>query len=192
MKVILKSDIEGLGDLGDVVEVKPGYARNYLLPTGRALIHNQHNINQMEVKKAKHQKKIELEKLSALEQKTKFEELSISILKKSGKNDILFGSVGVSDIVKELSLTGIEIENKKLKLAQPIKKLGDYIIPVKLFKGVIAELKVSVLSDNPEDKKDNIPEEENKKSAKVEDDEVIETVPEQTESQEESENISEE
>ena len=106
MKVILNSDIDKLGKLGDIVEVKPGYARNFLFPKQFALEVNKHNIDLMNLKKKKIQKKIELEKLSALEQKQKLDEISITMEKKSGEGDVLFGSVTIPEIEKKTGRDG--------------------------------------------------------------------------------------
>jgi large subunit ribosomal protein L9 len=147
MKVILYTDIEKLGVVGDVVEVKSGYARNYLFPKKLALEVNKHNLELMAVKKKKIQKQIELEKLSATEQKNKLEELKLKIEKKAGESDVLFGSVSVMEIEKKLEESGISIERKKLHLDEPIKRLGNYTCKVKLFQDIEAELKIEVVKE---------------------------------------------
>ncbi len=103
MKIILNEDIEHLGRLGNLVEVKPGYARNYLFPRGLALRPTKHKMEMMKYKKIKAQKRLELEKLSALDQKQKLEELTLTIKKKAGESDTLFGSVTTIEI-QQLSL----------------------------------------------------------------------------------------
>lgn len=145
MKLILNSDIDRLGKLGDIVSVKPGYARNYLLPKELALKLNKHNLELMEYKKKKIQKKIELEKLSAIDQKKKLGEITLTIEKKAGENDVLFGSVTVQEIEKKLEEMGLKIDRKKFQLAEPIKRLGNYSCNVKLFEDVETDIKIEVV-----------------------------------------------
>jgi large subunit ribosomal protein L9 len=104
----------------------------------------------MQGKKKKHQKKLEIEKLSAVEQKQKLDGVSISIKKKSGENDVLFGSVTTAEIEKELEAKGISVEKKKIHLDVPIKRLGEFTAKIKLFKDVEAEIKIEVLKDGEE------------------------------------------
>jgi large subunit ribosomal protein L9 len=150
MKILLNEDIEHLGRLGDRVEVKPGYARNYLFPRGLALQPTGHNLEMMKHKKIKAQKRLELEKLSALEQKQKLEELTLTIEKKAGESDTLFGSVTNIEIQQKLEELGTHIDRKKLHLDEPIKKLGHHVCKVKLIEDVEAELKIEVVRENEE------------------------------------------
>ena len=147
MKVILTADVEKVGNLGDIIEVKKGFARNFLLPRKYAVAVTEHNVTLMENKKKKHLKQLEVEKLSAVEQKQKLEELSITIKKKAGENDVLFGSVTTNELEKELKALGVSVEKKKLHLDEPIKRLGNYTLKIKLFKDVEAEIKIAVLKD---------------------------------------------
>jgi large subunit ribosomal protein L9 len=151
MRVILNADIEKLGKLGDIVEVKPGYARNYLFPRELALKPTKHNLDLLEVKKKKVQKKLEIEKLSALEQKQKIEEITLTIEKKAGEKDTLFGSVTTSEIEKMLEEMGVTIERRKLHLEEPIKRLGSYSCKVKLFEDIEAEFKIEVVKEGEEE-----------------------------------------
>lgn len=147
MKVILTADVEKVGNLGDIIEVKKGFARNFLLPRKYALEVTEHNVTMMESKKKRHQKQLELEKLSAVEQKQKLDGIALTIRKKAGENDVLFGSVTTSELEKELKALGITVEKKKLHLEEPIKRLGNYTLKVRLFKDVEAEVKIAVLQD---------------------------------------------
>jgi large subunit ribosomal protein L9 len=150
MKIILTSDVEKVGSLGDVIEVKKGFARNFLLPRKLGLEVNAHNITLMEGKKKKHQKKLEVEKLSAIEQKQKLDGVAIVIKKKAGENDVLFGSVTTAEIEKELEAKGFKVEKKKIHLEEAIKRLGDFTAKIKLFKDVDAEIKIQVLKEEEE------------------------------------------
>lgn len=147
MKVILTSDVDKIGNLGDIIEVKDGYARNFLLPRQMALEVNAHNIALMEGRKKKHQKKLELERLAAGEQKLKLEGVAITIRKKAGENDVLFGSVTTSEIEKELAAKGFAVEKKKIHLEEPIKRLGEFVAKIKLFQGVEAAIRITVLKE---------------------------------------------
>ncbi len=151
MKVVLNADIEKLGDIGDVVEVKSGYARNYLFPKKYALEYNKHNLAVMNIKKQKIQKTIELEKMSATEQKETLEKLSVLFQKKAGEYDVLFGSVGASGIVEELEKQGITVEKKKINLEHPIKRLGNHTCQLKLFKDISAEIKIEIVHEEEEE-----------------------------------------
>lgn len=150
MKVLLNSDIEKLGKVGDQIEVKPGYARNYLFPNNYAVEVTKHNIELLVMKRKKIDKKLELEKLSAEEQKGKIEGLKIEISKKSGENDVLFGSVTTQEIEKKLAEAGVKIERKKIHLEEPIKKLGNFTCKLKLFESVEAEVNIEVTREGDE------------------------------------------
>lgn len=150
MKVILTSDVEKVGNLGDVIEVKKGFARNFLLPRSLAVEISAHNIALMEGRKKKHQKKLEIEKLSAVEQKQKLEGVVLVIRKKAGENDVLFGSVTTTEIEKALEAKGVSVEKKKIHLDEPIKRLGDFSAKIKLFKDVEAAITIQVLKEEEE------------------------------------------
>ncbi len=147
MKVILTSDVEKVGSLGDVIEVKMGYARNFLLPRKLAVEVSEHNRALMEGRKKKHQKKLELEKLVAGEQKQKLDGIAVTIRKKAGENDVLFGSVTTAEIERELEAKGVSVERKKIHLDEPIKRLGEFSARVKLHKDVEATIAISVLKE---------------------------------------------
>lgn len=161
MKVILNENIENLGSLGDVVEVKPGFARNYLLPRELALENTKHNLEMMKYKKIKAQKKLELEKLSAVEQKKELEEITLTITKKAGETDTLFGSVTAMEIESKLAEMDITIERKKFHLEEPIKKLGSYVCKIKLVEDIEADLKIEVVREGEDQaEKDREPDKE--------------------------------
>lgn len=154
MEVILKENMENLGKLGDVVDVKPGYARNYLFPKGLAMESTEHNLDVIKHKKIKAEKQLEIEKLSAMEQKKKLEELTLTIEKKAGEKDTLFGSVTTMEIENKLSEMGVSIDRKKFHMEEPIKKLGSYTCKIKLVEDIEADLKIEVVKEG-EDETDN-------------------------------------
>ncbi len=147
MKIILREDVEHLGTAGEVVNVKNGYARNYLLPRSFAVPATKNNIEafehtrrMMEGKRAKRRKEAE-----AL--KAKLERVSCSIAKKVGDQDKLFGSVTSQDIEKAFSAEGFNIDKKDIQLVEPIKALGVYSVPVVIFDDVIANTKIWVVRE---------------------------------------------
>jgi large subunit ribosomal protein L9 len=144
VKVILKENIETLGHIGDIVKVAPGYARNYLLPKGLAIeatLKNakalDHAKRQMEYKKNK-----VLEQVKALA--AKIEGIALTLTHQAGEGDKLFGSVTNMELAEKLQSLGIDIDRKKILLAEPIKHLGEFTVAIKLHPEVSANLKVVV------------------------------------------------
>jgi large subunit ribosomal protein L9 len=148
MKVILNENVDNVGKLGDIVDVKAGFARNYLLPRRLVLEPTKHNVELLKFKKIKAAKKLELEKLSAAELKKKLEEITLTIKKKAGETDTLFGSVTAMEIESKLAEAGISIERKKFHLEEPIKKLGNYVCKIRLVEDMEADLKIEVTRDS--------------------------------------------
>lgn len=146
MKVILKEDIINLGDMGNVVEVKNGYGRNYLIPRDFAVEANLKNVKQLEHQKKLLQSRIKKVRMEAEELSSKIASISISIEVKSGKDGKLFGSVTSKDIAEAVAAQGIEIDKRKINLQEPIKRLGEYEVPVKVRQDVIATIKLEVTS----------------------------------------------
>lgn len=146
MKVILKEDIINLGDMGNIVEVKNGYGRNYLIPRDLAVEANLKNVKQLEHQKKLLQSRIKNVRMEAEELSGKIASISISIEVKSGKDGKLFGSVTSKDIAEAVAAQGIEIDKRKINLQEPIKRLGEYEIPVKVRQDVIAAIKLEVTS----------------------------------------------
>jgi len=144
MKVILKENIETLGHIGDIVKVAPGYARNYLLPKGLAVEATEKNAKALEhVKRQMAYKKDKVTE-SAKILAAKLEELTIELLHQAGEGGKLFGSVTNMEIATFLKDKGFDIDRKKIVLADPIKQLGEYVIPVKVHPEVAANIKVVV------------------------------------------------
>lgn len=144
MKVILKQDIENLGRKGDTVEIAPGYGRNYLIPRKLALEITPSNLKMIEIERQALKKKIEQERLSFKELIQRLNEVSLTFTRKAGEKDVIFGSVSSSDIKEELKKIGFEIDKKKILLDEPIKRLGNYTVSVKVYYDDRAEIKVQV------------------------------------------------
>jgi large subunit ribosomal protein L9 len=145
MKIILKTDYENLGSAGDIKEVKDGYARNFLIPKGIAVVATPSNIKAYEEIKRQKRRKIEKETRQAEELAKQLESLSLVIKMKAADESKLFGSVTSMMIYELLKEKGFEtIERKKILLAEPIKTLGEHTVPIRLFGGIVANLKVVV------------------------------------------------
>ncbi len=144
MKVILKENIETLGHIGDIVKVAPGYARNYLIPKGYAIEATTRNAKALEHAKRQMEYKKNKVKEQAMNFAAKLEALSIVLPHQAGEGDKLFGSVTNMEIAEYLRSQGIEIDRKKIVLAESIKHLGDYTATVKVHPEVNATLKIAV------------------------------------------------
>jgi len=147
MKIILKENIENLGSKGDIVNVAAGYGRNYLLPKKLALEETSSNMKMIEMEQASLKKNLEKVRISYQDDIQKLNDVSFSFKRKAGEKDTIFGSVSVADIKEELDKLGFEIEKKKILLKEPIKRLGNYTVPIKVFLDDIAEIKVQVVSE---------------------------------------------
>jgi large subunit ribosomal protein L9 len=144
MEVILREDIPHLGHIGDLVKVKDGYARNYLLPRGLALLADKRNIGELEHRKRIMADKREQALRSARSEADKLSAMRVVVKARAGEEAKLYGSVTNMDIEKALSAQGVSIERRRIRLDEPIKKLGEYRIPVQFGVGVDAELTVVV------------------------------------------------
>ena len=145
MRVILTEDVLKLGDKGKIVEVKDGYARNYLLPYNKCKIASSQNLKIYEHEKKLAEGRLKKENLVLIKLKEKIETLSITIPQKIGEQEKLFGSVTQIDIEKALKENGVDIDRKKIELEEPIKNLGIYSIPIKIDVDLKAILKLSVV-----------------------------------------------
>ena len=147
MKIILKENIENLGSKGDIVNVAAGYGRNYLLPKKLALEVTSSNMKMIEMEQAALKKNLEKARISYQGAIQKLNEVSFSFERKTGEKDTIFGSVSVADIKEELDKLGFEIEKKKILLKEPIKRLGNYTVPIKVFLEDSAEIKIQVIPE---------------------------------------------
>jgi large subunit ribosomal protein L9 len=147
MKVILLEDVDNLGKRGAVVAVKDGYGRNFLLPRKLAMPATEGNMKRVEMEAKKYRVKEAKEEADAMQMKADLEKLSLSIGVKAGEGDVLFGSVTSADIAGLLEQKGYTIDKRRIELEEPIKRLGSYQVPVKLFKSVSADVKVEVVRE---------------------------------------------
>src|SRR6185503_18064562 len=144
MEVILRETIDTLGRAGQVVKVAAGYARNFLLPRKLAYIATPGNLKVIEFERQSLIRKEAKQSDEAVKLKEMLEKVALVIQRKVGDQDTLFGSVTNSDVADELEKKGFTIEKRKIHMDDHIKKLGEYDIPVRLFKDVIASVKVKV------------------------------------------------
>ncbi|HUJ31787.1 MAG TPA: 50S ribosomal protein L9 [Candidatus Acidoferrum sp.] len=144
MQIILQEDVEKLGTRGQLVEVAEGYARNFLLPRKLGLEATPGNMKRLEKMRATFAKKEATEKESATKLAELLAGVSLTLSRKAGENDQLFGSVTSGDISEALAAQGYTIDKRKITLAEPIKLVGEYEIPVKLHREVSANVKLKV------------------------------------------------
>jgi large subunit ribosomal protein L9 len=144
MKVILREDVENLGRGGELVDVKPGYGRNYLLPRGLAVVANPKNIREIEHQKAVASAKAAKMKASAEALAKRLSDTPLTLKRKAGEQDKLFGSVTAMDLAEALAQRGLAIDRRSIDLGEPIKTLGDFEVPVKLHHEVVGKVKVKV------------------------------------------------
>jgi large subunit ribosomal protein L9 len=146
IQVILQQDVDKLGKSGELVRVRPGFARNFLLPRQLAVTATTAAVKRIEHEKQVALAKAEKGKKEAREIAAKVDALSIKLSLKAGEDGKLFGSVGTKDLEHAIAAQGLKIDRKKIHLAEPIKQVGSYEIPVKLVSDVAATLKVEVVA----------------------------------------------
>lgn len=147
VQLILKQDVEHLGSAGDVVDVKPGYARNYLLPHGLALEATEGNLKRLQEETRREEKAAEREKEQARDLAEKLEGQSVTFSVRAGEEGQLFGSVTAADIAERLQADGLQVDESWIDLDGPIKQLGVYTVSVGLHSEVRPEFKVWVVSE---------------------------------------------
>ena len=152
MEVILREHVDNLGKRGEVVKVADGYARNYLLPRKLALVATAGNKQRIERERAKFDAKEAEEKKVAEAIAGRFSGLEIEIQRRVGETEALYGSVTSSDIAAALAAKGFEVDRRKVNLQEPIKKLGEFDIPVRLHRDVTAVVKVKVVPEGEPEK----------------------------------------
>src|SRR5437870_4577772 len=146
-QVLLREDIDNLGARGEIVRVKAGYARNYLLPRRLAVEATSSNVKQIEGERAALAKREAKERSTAELQADQLRNLALKFERKVGEAGVLYGSVTSMDIAHELKEQGYEIDRRKIALREPIKRFGNYTVPVRLHRDVTVELPVKVLGE---------------------------------------------
>ena len=144
MQIILQEDIEKLGHRGDIVTVKPGYARNFLLPRKLAIEATSGNMKALERIRTSLAKKTANELEAAQKQAALINGVALHFTRKTGENDQLFGSVTTADVAEALATQGFKIDKRQVQLRESIKALGEYPVTIKIFRDVTAEVKAQV------------------------------------------------
>lgn len=148
MKIILRADVENLGRLGEVVSVKSGYGRNYLLPQGLAMLASSGNLKVFELERRKLQQRMDSLRSEADMLSSRIDGLNLIIPMRVGDNDKLYGSVTTSLIGDALAAQGIEIDRRRILLDHAIRTVGDHSVRVRLHADVVAALTVKVMSED--------------------------------------------
>ena len=148
MKVVLRQDVDNLGDRGQIVNVASGYARNYLVPKGLALPATPGNLKALEIERRSWAAKEAKEADGARALAARIAGIRLTVSKKAGENDTLYGSVTSSEIADLLESKGVEIDRRKIRLDEPIKTLGTFQVPVRLHRQVTAEIAVEVVPES--------------------------------------------
>jgi len=152
MEVILREHVDNLGRRGEIVKVADGYARNYLLPRKLALLATEGNKKQIERERVRFEAKELEEKKVAEAVSARLATVAIEISRKVGETEALYGSVTTGDIAHALGEKGVEIDKRKIVLQEPIKKLGEFTIPVKLHREVTTSITVRVIAEGEPEK----------------------------------------
>jgi large subunit ribosomal protein L9 len=148
VKVILSESVQGLGEAGDLVGVKVGYARNYLLPQGKALLATESKVRELE-----HHKRVVTEKaardlndLKAL--RDRLESVALEVTARVGEEGKLFGSVTTAHIAELLAKKGYKVDRRKIQLSEPLREIGDHIVPIRLQRDLIAEVSLKISDES--------------------------------------------
>jgi large subunit ribosomal protein L9 len=144
VKVILREDVASLGDAGEVVNVRRGFARNFLLPQGKAIPASDANLHELEHHKRVVQAKIDAERKTMMAERDRIQAHVLEVSVQAGEEGKLFGSVTAIQIAELLAAKGVEVDRRKIVLPDPIKEVGEHSVPIKLTKDVVANVKVKV------------------------------------------------
>jgi large subunit ribosomal protein L9 len=169
--VLLREDVDNLGGRGEIVKVRAGYARNFLLPQGLATLATKGNVNQVEAERNALLRKAATEKATADAQAGQMQGIALQFERRAGEHGILFGSVTTMDIAEALKAKGYDIDRRKIVLKEAIKETGDYTVNVKLHREVLLPIPVSVTAEGAAKES----KEETKKDTKAADEVATET-----------------
>jgi len=147
VQLILEEAVSNLGEAGDLVRVRPGYARNYLIPQGKAIFATDGRVKELEHHRRVIEDKVAQQMTELEAVKARIEALHLEIPARVGEEGKLFGSVTALQIHERIAAEGFEIERRRIALSEPIKEAGDHLIPVKLHRDLTAELKVTVTAE---------------------------------------------
>jgi large subunit ribosomal protein L9 len=152
MEVILREHVDNVGRRGEIVKVADGYARNYLLPRKLALLATEGNKQRIERERAKFDAHEAEERKVAEAMAARMANLAVDIARRVGETDVLYGSVTSSDIAEALSAKGFDVDRRKIHLQEPLKRVGEFDIPIRLQRDVTATIKVRVVPEGEAEK----------------------------------------
>lgn len=147
MKIILKEDIHGLGKAGQVINVRDGYARNYLLPKGLAIVADEKNLKLLEHQKKRFEEEARKKRQDAESIAQRLGELQLTIRAKAGEDMKLFGSITSATVAEALKAEGFSVDKRQINIPEPIKRAGEYEVNVKLHSNINAKLKINVVAE---------------------------------------------
>ena len=146
VKIVLRQDVDHLGDRGQIVNVAPGYARNYLIPKGLAYTATDGNLRVLELEKRAWVRREAKDAQEAKGLAAKVAGVRITVSKRAGENGLLYGSVTSSEIAELLAAQGVEVDRRKIRLDDPIKTVGEFTIPVRFHRQVVADVILNVVA----------------------------------------------
>jgi large subunit ribosomal protein L9 len=144
VKVILQEDVPRLGDAGEVVDVRPGFARNFLLPQGKAILATKATVSALEHHQRVIGERQAREKKTQLAEKARVEAVVLEIAVQVGEEGKLFGSVTAAQIAELLEAKGVKVDKRKIELAEPIREVGEHKVPLRLHREVVAQVRLTV------------------------------------------------
>jgi large subunit ribosomal protein L9 len=147
VKLILRELVPGLGDAGDLVKVKPGFARNYLLPQGKAILATEGKVRELEHKKRVVAAKVAKERKEQTALRDRIQAVTLAVTARAGEEGKLFGSVTSVQIAELLAAHGVEIDRRRIQLEEPIKELGEHAVEIRLQRDLVAKVKVVVSAE---------------------------------------------
>ncbi len=142
--LILREPVPSLGAAGDVVKVKPGFARNFLIPQGRAIVATAAKVRELEHHKRVVAERMAKELKSFVAMRDRIQSLSLELMARVGEEGKLFGSVTVLQIAEQLAAQGVEVDRRRIDLPEPIKEVGEHTVPIKLHRDLVANVRVKV------------------------------------------------
>ena len=142
--LILREPVHSLGEAGDVVKVKPGFARNFLIPQGKARVATAANVRELEHHKRVVAERVAKELKSLVAVRDRIESLFVEVVARVGEEGKLFGSVTVLQIAEQLAAQGVEVDRRKIDLPEPIREVGEHTVPIKLHHDLVAKVRVKV------------------------------------------------
>lgn len=144
VKLILREDVAKLGDAGELVSVKPGYARNFLLPQGKAILATAARVNELEHHRRIIAEKVAKERKDQEALRDRLEQQRLEVTAQAGEEGRLFGSVTAMQVAELLAEKGIEVDRRRIDLAEPIKEVGEHVVPIRLRGNLVAKVKLQV------------------------------------------------